>query len=147
MDSNTIKFGQLASLTAFTGQTQATEAFATAAIQNEVQVASLKNLSLGVEAAYQPHKLGQADPSNAGISGIREVYQRYRQAEYIENYLGVENIDKQYLLDYKRKVDTYVEMKYLPESAKAPKMKHKPIKNHRYTQEDKDRAKGFAGMD
>ena len=147
MDSNTLKFGQLASLTAFTGQTQATEAFATAAIQNEVQVASLKNLSLGVEAAYEPHKLGQGtqDP----YVGMKDQYRRYQEEVYTNKHYGVESIDKQNLLDYKKKVDRYVEMGYLPANVKAEEIKGDPrtgMKSHSYTEQEKDAAKGFAGM-
>lgn len=147
MDSNTLKYGQLASLTAFTGQQQATEALATAAINNEMQVASLQNLSLGVEAAYEPHKLGQGTPKGKdNIGGIRETYRAHQQAKWIEDNLGVENVNKQHLLDYKRKVDAYVEMKFLPASAKAAKLKGMDPSNHNYTQEDKDAASGFGGL-
>ena len=147
MDSNTLKFGQLASLTAFTGQQQATEALATAAINNEMQVASLNNLSLGVEASYKPHKLGQGTPNGPNnLGGVRETYRAHQQAKWIEDNIGVENIDKQHLLDYKRKVDAYVEMKYLPESAKAPKHKGPERRPYKYSQQEKDAATGFAGL-
>ena len=147
MDSNTIKYGQLASLTAFTGQQQATDQFINAAITNETKVASLQNLSLGVEAAYEPHKMGQGTPKGKNnLGGVRETYRAHQQAKWIEDNIGVENIDKQHLLDYKRKVDAYVEMKYLPASAKAPKLKGIDNSNHNYTQQDKDAASGFGGM-
>lgn len=147
MDSNTLKYGQLASLTAFTGQTQATEALATAAINNEMQVASLQNLSLGVEAAYEPHKMGQGTPKGKdNVGAVRETYRAHQQAKWIEDNLGVENVNKQNLLDYKQKVDTYVEMNYLPASAKAAKLKGMDPSNHNYTQQDKDTASGFGGL-
>lgn len=147
MDSNTIKFGQLASLAAFTGQTQATEAFATAAIQNEVRVASLENLSLGVEAAYKPHKLGQGtqDP----YVGMKDQYRRYQEEVYTNKHYGVESRDKKNLLDYKKKVDQYVKMGYLPASVKAEEIKGDPrsgMKRHNYSQQEKDAAGGFAGL-
>lgn len=147
MDSNTIKFGQLASLTAFTGQTQATEALATAAIQNEVQVASLKNLSLGVEAAYEPQKLGQG--TQQPMQGIKDQYRRYQEEIYTNKHYGVESNDKKNLLDYKKKVDQYVEMKYLPANVKAEEIKGDPrsgMKRHSYSQQEKDAASGFGGL-
>lgn len=147
MDSNTIKFGQLASLTAFTGQTQATEALATAAIQNEVQVASLKNLSLGVEAAYEPQKLGQG--TQQPMQGIKDQYRRYQEEIYTNKHYGVESNDKKNLLDYKKKVDQYVEMKYLPANVKAEEIKGDPrsgMKRHSYSQQEKDAARGIGGL-
>ena len=144
MDSNTIKFGQLASLTAFTGQQQATNQFIDAAITNEVQTASLKSLSLGVEAAYEPHKLGQG--TQQPMEGIRDQYRRYQEEMYTNNHYGVESIDKQNLIDYKKKVDRMVEMKYLPDSVKDPKIKEERIKNHNYTLEERENASGFGGL-
>lgn len=121
MDSNTIKYGQLASLTAFTGQSQATEQLAAAAIQNEVQVTSLKGLSLGVEAAYEPHQLKQG--THKPMEQARDQYRRYREAEYVKDYYGVDSQDRQNLLEYKTRVDEQVEMQYLPASVKVDRIK------------------------
>ncbi|AAL73299.1 hypothetical protein P60_gp52 [Synechococcus phage P60] len=144
MDSNTLKFGQLAALTSFTGQQQATNQFIDAAITNEVQTASLNNLSLGVEAAYEPAKLGQG--TQQPMEGIRNQYRRYQEEMYTNKHYGVESIDKANLIDYKKKVDRMVEMKYLPESVKYPKIKEERIKNHNYSLEERENASGFGGL-
>ena len=74
-----------------------------------------------MEASYQPHQLNQG--TQRPLEGIRDQYRRAQEELFTNDFYGAESIDKANLLDYKAKVDEYVEMQYLPDTVKYPRIK------------------------
>ena len=114
---------QLSNLTSFTGQAAASQTFAAAAADSAYQQASIEalvNYSNTLPAVDStPHQLGQGtqDPSAAA----RDTYLRAQESEYVRQQYGVTQDDYKNLMEYKDKVDTYVEMQFLPDDAKVAK--------------------------
>lgn len=125
LNSQATHLAQLSNLTSFTGQVAASQGFAAAAADSAYQQASidaLVNYSNTLPAADStPHQLGQGQVKTPEAL-VKDTYRRAQESEFVRQQYGVTQDDYSNLMEYKDKVDTYVEMQYLPNDAKAGKV-------------------------